>query len=349
MISRLKMLIIVNWDEQGSWPLLLGLKGVVRRIDVRGPFLTDCRWIGWVNSASVYLAEFYGPLITLFRRARYDVVISWQMRIGICYGLLKRLFHYKRRPIHIIQDFHIDLSHTGCFYRIKVGLLKLAVPGIDYFFCTSSEEEEIYSRMFGIPRERIVFLPLVEAPQTFAEPLHPREDYVFAFGLSDRDYDTLVRAVASLPFHTCILSSKYRPAEALPENVQWIRHRVSRSEMIRLIASSRIVVLPLKDYRVSAGQISMLEVMALARPLIVTENMATKEYALHKQTVLFFQAGKDRELAGHIRYLWEHPEEAEGMGKRAKQAAAGLVDRRFGVLRAVLDRCAVDVQKGVAS
>jgi glycosyltransferase involved in cell wall biosynthesis len=106
------------------------------------------------------------------------------------------------------------------------------------------------------------------------------------------------------------------------------------------------VVLPLKDYRISAGQISMLEVMALARPLIITENMATKEYAVHQQSALFFKAGNDKELADQIQYLWNHREFAEKIGQQARQTALKLGEQRIHVFKYLLENCAMEIQKG---
>jgi glycosyltransferase involved in cell wall biosynthesis len=346
LTSQLKLLILVNWKEDGKWPLLHALAKRVRSVDVLQPFSFKTNFGGRLTYASNYLSEFYTPVMALLKKTDHDVVISWQMRIGVCYGILKRLFHRGKPPVHIIQDFHIDLSKTNWFYRLQIALLKWALPGIDYFCCTSTEEEEIYSRMFGIPRNRIVFLPLVESPKTFEEPAQPRQDYIFSYGKSDRDFDTLVRAVAPLNIQTDILCKNYEPQVPLPENVSVIRTFISDREMVQKIAASRMVVLPLKDYRVSAGQLSMLEVMALARPLIITENMATREYAAHGETALFFQAGDDKELQEHIAYLWHHSEMAEQIGRRARQAALKLHAMRMAVFCGLLEHCATDIHKG---
>jgi glycosyltransferase involved in cell wall biosynthesis len=179
------------------------------------------------------------------------------------------------------------------------------------------------------------------------EPASPIKDYIFSYGNSDRDFDTLVRAVVSLNINTYILSARYQPRHPIPENVTIIRDRISEKELIQWIASSRLVVLPLQDYRISAGQLSMLEVMALARPLIITENMATKEYADHQQTALFFDAGNDEALAEHIGYLWNHREVAEQIGQQARKDAVKLNDRRMIVFERIFECCVIEIEKGV--
>ncbi|MFH1079605.1 MAG: glycosyltransferase [Pseudomonadota bacterium] len=344
VISRLKLAILISWPEEGKWSLPRSLKRTVQNVDVLEPISLKRPFGGRLTRVSNYLSEFSNPLLALIRRKRFDVVVSWHMRIGICYGILKRIVHPRKPPVHIIQDFHINLTRTRGLYRFKLALLKLALPGIDYFFCTSTEEEAIYSQMFNIPRDRIVFLPLAESASNIEESGHPQKEYLFSYGKSDRDFDTLIRSVTPLDVKTYILSAKYKPKVPVPEHVCIIREHVSDKEMVQWIASSRIVVLPLKDYRISAGQISMLEVMALGRPLIITENMATKEYAAHQHSALFFKAGNDGELADHIRYLWNHREYAEQIGQQARLTIVKLNDNRMAAFTNLLERCAMDIQ-----
>ena len=346
VISQLKLAILVNWKEEGHWPFPAQLRQKVQSVDILQQLSFKIPFSGRLNYISKYLSEFYIPLLALIQRQRFDVIVSWQMRIGVCYGLLKRLCHFNKLPVHIIQDFHIDLTQTRGLYRLKLALLKLAIPGIDFFFCTSTEEEAIYSQMFNIPRNRIAFLPLVQAASIFEETSYPKKDYIFSFGNSDRDFDTLIQAVTPLNFNTYILSQKYKPKIPVPANVFIMREYVSDKEMIQWIASSRMVILPIKDYQVSAGQFSMLEVMALARPLIITENLCAKEYLVHQHSALFFKARSDKELADHIRYLWNHRESAEQLGQEARQAALKLGDKRMTAFINLLDICAMDLQKG---
>jgi hypothetical protein len=344
---RQKLLILVNWQEKGMWLFLQFLKNRKHPVDIVQPVSLKHTINSRFTYISNYLSEFYLPVMALIRRNRYDVIVSWQMRIGVCYGFLKRIIHGNKPPLHIIQDFHIDLTQTRRLYRFKIALLKLAIPGIDYFCCTSTEEEAIYSRMFGIPRNRIQFLPLVGSQPSLDALRCSGQDYIFSYGKSDRDFDTLIRSVARLNMQTYILSAKFKPRVPVPENVRILRNFISDKDLIKWITSSRIVVLPLKDYRISAGQISMLEVMTLARPLIITKNMATKEYAIHQQTALFCSAGNDPELTGQIQYLWDQPEAAEHIGQKARESILNLNENRMTVFSDLLERCTMDNRKGV--
>ena len=107
---------------------------------------------------------------------------------------------------------------------------------------------------------------------------------------------------------------------------------VSEEELIDLILSSRFVVLPLNDYAISAGQNTMIETMALGRPLIVTSNMATIEYATHGDTALFFQAQDVKDLQKQIQFLVQNPKIAEKMGYRAREAIRAFPDKEMAIL-----------------
>lgn len=322
-----RVLILVHWREEGKWDLLRSLEAKGISVDLLQPyfpFLPDSPF----NRFCPWLAEFYLPLIAMSRRNRFDIIVTWSMRMGVCLGLLNRLLLRGSRPKHVIQDFHIDLTRKDIGYKQKLKLLKWAVEGIDFFLCTSNQEAEIYTKIFQIPREKIRFFP-VAPPRHFLEiePL-PRGDYLFSYGNSDRDFETLLRVVRELHVPTVILSQRYRPSRPLPSNVTLIGERITLSSMIQWIMGARCVVLPLEDRRVAAGQIAMLETMALGSPLVISYNWATQEYAVHGREVLFFEPGDVATLKEAIHCLWEQPQTASAMGTQARKAAALIPERQ---------------------
>lgn len=336
-IEDLRVMILITWKEEGEWDLYKALEDRVRRLEVLQPFLL--RWpprIFW-KKMTTKLCDLYIPLLALFKRKDFDVVFSWSMRMGICYGIVNRCFRHRASPRHVFRDFHINLTRKDRMYRLKMVLLRLALPGIDYFLCTSREEEKIYSHMFHIPHNKIRFYP--DSPPKHLLESHPvsRRDYIFSYGNSDRDFDTLVEASRHLKERVIILSQRYAPQNSLPDTVQLITNKIPEGDLIELITSSRLVVLSLTDYAVSAGQNSMVETMALGRPLVVTANMATMEYATHGETALFFKGKDPLELERHIRFLWENPEEAERMGQRAREAARYHAERGVALFFQILE------------
>ncbi len=312
---------MVHWKHDDSWDLFSALKKRVRKLTALEPLFKQKQFSSRLERLNLRFSELYLPFAALKKRKSYDVVITWVMRASVMYGILNRLVPSDERPLHIAYDFHINTTRRDRAYRLRLFLLRLALPGIDGFMCTSEREKQLYSEMFSIPTENIYFCPIAEYyPDLIDAPGNARKDYIFSYGTSDRDFDTLVEASRATSLPVRILSKDYAPGVQLPDNIEIIRKRVPEREMIGLIAAARIVVLPMQFAEVAAGQQSMLEVMALGRPLVVTENTATAAYAKNGVDVLFCKARDAASLKHQMQRLWDNPDEAERMGARAREA-----------------------------
>ncbi len=338
MTKHLKLMILVTWKEQGQWDLYQTLKDLVARLEILQPFFFEQPQPAFLQKFANRLSSFYIPIMALKKGKGFDAIFSWSMRMGVCFGILKHFLGTTSGPKHILRDFHINLVRKDLAYRIKLRLMKLAFPGIDYFLCTSNAEVTIYTKMFGIPSDRICFYPDSPSDHLFKNFAVLKKDYIFAYGNSDRDFKTLIRACKEPLCQVIILSQKYIPSLPLPNHIKMIKDMVSEEKLIDLILSSRLVVLPLNDYAISAGQNTMIETMALGRPLIVTSNMATIEYATHGDTALFFQAQDVKGLQKQIRFLVQNPEIAEKMGYRAREAIRAFPDKEMAVLFNVIEQ-----------
>ncbi len=339
VINRLRLLFLLPWKEEGRWGLYQEIHPLAKELRIVHPYG------GWANTRLLgrvagKLGEFLVPLTAARKRHRFDVVMSWSMRIGIVHGFVSRLLR-DRTALHVMRDFHINLERRDTGYRLRLFLLKLAIPGIDLFLCTSRQEELIYARLFNIDRKRLLFFPDFPIASLCNRTPCAGQDYIFAYGNSDRDFDTLVRAAARFQNRMVILSQTYVPGVSVPGHVTLIRERLSLEELVGLVSACRLMVLPLQSYWVAAGQNSMLETMALGRPLIVTSNLATLEYAEHRKTAVFVEARDAAGLAEELAYFWHHSDEAEAIGRQARNHAQQLIDDRLPTFLRVLDRLMV--------
>jgi len=338
VIDQLRVLAIVQWNEEGRWPLYRLLAQRVKQMDCLSPRDFQSSRTSFRNRLLSLGANFYLPFVAFKRRRNYDVVLVWTQRMGVLCGLLNRLFGKGPSPRYILNDFHLNPIRKDLFYLLRLKLVKLTLSGIDFFLCTSTTEEKVYSDLFHIPPEKIRFFPLSCHPDFLQYNVNnPERDYIFSFGNSDRDFDSLIEASEGLPIKVVILSQNYNRRRTVPPNVVLIRDKIEYDEVIRFIASSRFVVLPLQAYGIACGQLSMLETMTLGRPLIISANVATIEYATHPSTVLFYEAGNVPMLRGHMEYLLENKEHAEEMGQRARELCRPSYEKRFSVLMNVLD------------
>jgi len=321
--ARLRLLVVVTWKEEGQWYLYRQLKTRFRTVEVLqpGPGMRHVPALaGRVMPALLALRAFA-------RRRRFDAVCSWSTPVGVCYGLLNRLAGRRGGPRHILRDFHVNMEREDWRYRLRLGLLRTALPGIDTLLCTSREEAPLYAETFALEPARIRFFPDVPPSQFLAvRTAAAVSDYIFAYGNSDRDFDTLLKAVQGLGHQTIILSQQFAPRRPVPPGVQIVSDRVSMPKIQEIIQAAAVVVVPLEHYRVAAGQNSLLEAMALGRPVIVTENFATREYTVHGRTALLCPAGDAACMAQLLRQVFADRSAAEAMAARARQAASEMLD-----------------------
>lgn len=335
--DRLRLLIVVTWKEEGEWYLYRQLMTHYRCVEVLQPRRDSGPWPKCAAALAGRLTPALLALRAFSRRKHFDTVCSWCMPVGVCYGLLNRLFGDRGAPRHILRDFHVSVVRTDWRYRLRIALLRWALPGIDAVLCTSRQEEMLYADTFAIAPRRISFFPDVPPSQFLnVQATATVSNYIFAYGNSDRDFDTLLEAVKGLGHDTVILSQQFTPRRAVPAGVRIVSRRVSMREMQEMIQAAAVVVVPLEHYRVAAGQNSMLEAMALGRPVIVTENFATREYASHGHTVLFCPAGDATQMAQLIRQVFEDRNEAEAMAARAHEATAVMLDRQVELFADIL-------------
>lgn len=341
-----RMLLLLCWKEKGEWYFLNGLREAGMRVTLLCPWFQDGP--RRLARLSLRLSRFYLPVWALFRCRDQDAIVSWDLPCTATVGLLKRFVRlFRRLPPHVGRDFHINPTRVGHpWYAFKLRLLAAAMPGVDLALTTSRTEEAWYAARFHCPRERFAFLPDAPASDLFRVSPSPVGGYVFAYGNSDRDFDTLVAAAREIPAPIVILSQKYAPAGPLPENVSLVRDFVSRAELIGRIGGAACCVVPLLDADVAAGQNSMFEAMSLGRPLVVTENVATAEYVASGKNALLCPPRDPAALAAAVRTVLADPAAARGMGDQARQDARAWLDRQITMF---LDAFAETVRKAATA
>ncbi|GAB6036595.1 hypothetical protein JCM15519_11540 [Fundidesulfovibrio butyratiphilus] len=326
-----RVLICTSWADDGDWRFLNILRDKGLRVELLEPALLRRRFMpGWVKKLSIRLCSFYQPLMLLSRRDRHDAILTLNTRIGTFYGLTARLIAPAKRPPHLLRDFHLDFTRFAHpLYQLRMLLVRLAVPGMDALLTTSSEECRLYSAIFGIESWRFRFYPDTAGGAYMAwDKTLPEGDYVFAYGNSDRDFDTLMRAAPNIKAPVVVLSQTYKPSGPLPPSARLITRRVPQEELITLIAKARAVVIPLKDYYVAAGQNAMLEVLALSRPLVVTRNVTVVEHARHEKDALIVPAKDPEAMAQAVNRLLDNPELGRTLGRHGRKTALACPERQ---------------------
>ena len=220
------------------------------------------RWVG-VAPLQAWLA---------FReRGHYDVIVTDGEHIGLPLALLLKVARSKVG--------HLTIGHRLTAPKKRPFFKWLKVHShISLIALHSRMQYDLAMRTLGIPAAQLALIPYqVDAdfwcPQPVAE-----ERLICSAGLEFRDYPTLMSAVEGMDVEVVIGAasnwSKRRntaAGAALPGNVKVASF--DYAALRTLYARSSIVVVPLDDIDFQAGVTTILEAMAMGKPVIVTHSL----------------------------------------------------------------------------
>ena len=260
-----------------------------------------------------------------FRRRRdYDCVISWYDRAALAYAFL--LVVTRSRSPHVALLTWLS--------RPKRLALRLLQGRIDRIVLWSDMQRELSTAFFGIEPAKLVSVPhLVD--EEFWRPMDsPVLDWIAAAGSSQRDYGTLLDAIAGLPV-TCRIATLAQALDVktidlavtqrslasheIPANV--ILGGASEKEMREIYARSRFVVLPLLPSFRDSGITVAVEAMAMGKAIICSRTYGMVDIVEHGVNGILVPPGDAAALRAAIVDLCDHPEEAERMGQEGRRRA----------------------------
>jgi glycosyltransferase involved in cell wall biosynthesis len=240
----------------------------------------------------------------LRQRARADVILTEGVRESMAYGLLCLLTG--RTSKQVMTEVFIDDPKKGPVWRLKNALYGVIARRAIGVLVNSRAEVDSISARYGVPRDRIRFVPL---NSTLAnEPVSQHDDgFILAAGRSLRDYSTLIEAAREIGMPLVIVCGREdaMPAE-LPPNIS-IRREVGYEEYLDLLRRCTFVALPLRATERATGQVVALEAMALGKPVVASRVAGTIDYIRDGETGLLVEPGNPDALRSALRRLISDP------------------------------------------
>jgi glycosyltransferase involved in cell wall biosynthesis len=142
---------------------------------------------------------------------------------------------------------------------------------------------------------------------------------IVSAGRTFRDYATLLAAFRALELPlTVVASSRGTAGLTLPPNVS-ARYDLPFQELLALLASSSIVVLPLDERQISTGQSVLLHAMAMGKPVIASRVTGTLDYVEHLRTGLLVPPGDPDALRSAVVMLAASRDLRVRLGTAAQQ------------------------------
>jgi len=272
-------------------------------------------------------------------RRRYDVLITDSEHIGLPLGVMLRVSRARCRHVLVVHLVSTPL---------KAFLIKyLAGNGVSCYVHHFPSAGPVLERL-GVPPTRRRFVPYMVDSDFWSPVEVAQKRQICAVGLEYRDYPTLVEAVRDLDVAVEIAAGspwsqkadRTRGAE-LPPNV-----RVGRrdyAQLRQLYAESLFTVVPLLENDMQAGITTIVESMAMSRPVIVSRTRGQVGTVLDRHNGLEVPPGDVTALRQAIRWLLDRPEERRRMGAEGRRTIesgmtiAHFVERMSGVVATVSD------------
>ena len=283
---------------------------------------------------------------------RYRVIMTDGEHVGIPLALLLKVG--RRRVAHVTIGHRITATKKRAFFRwFRVH------THIDRIVLHSRRQYELGIHELGIPAQRLALLPYqVDTDFWRPRPDVAEERLICSAGLEFRDYPTLARAVNGLDARVVIgaashWSKRRNTANDIPTPVNVAVSRFDYQTLRDLYARAMIVVVPLDDTDFQAGVTTILEAMAMGKPVIVTHSWGQTDVVEDRRSVtrgaqprqraesflrifaaranialqptgLYVLPGDAAALRQAIVYLLDHPDQRRALGDAARRTVEQL-------------------------
>lgn len=261
--------------------------------------------------AAAQLAE------TFFVKDRYDAVLSWTEKLGMPLAAM-------------LKATHSSLPHVGIFSWIskprQARWLQKTHSHFDAVILMSSVQRNVALHTLGVPEHK---LPLLRWPvdTKFWRELPLEETMICSVGREMRDYSTFITAVCDtgIPAHIAanIVAGKNDPwiqtlSDAQDKYPTITVGKKNFRELRELYARSRFLVMPVLATDTDNGSTSILEAMAMGKPVICSRTEGQVDIIVEGKTGLYVPLNDPRAMRDAIVHLWNNPEKARAMGKEAQ-------------------------------
>lgn len=263
--------------------------------------------------------EFAAVIEAFLIRKHYDVVLSWGEKLGFPFALLCRLVGEQSVP-------HVAMCSWPS-KGFKALMLRLVHSHIDRLILWSTVQHAIVVDRIKVPPMKIAFINYY-VDQKFFRPMGRGSDMICSVGSEMRDFPTLLNALNGIDIKCHIATGAFNNVstswvntlermDALPPNVTI--GKKSPSDLRKLYARSRFVVIPLLESDTDNGITCILEAMAMGKPVICSRIKGQVDVIQDGKTGIFVPVGDSKALRNAIQYLWNNPEVAKRMGQAGRE------------------------------
>ncbi|MHB1586410.1 MAG: glycosyltransferase family protein [Acidiferrobacteraceae bacterium] len=233
-------------------------------------------------------------------RAKTVIVCHTGHYAGLIVG---RILHAVRpsRGVYLFNFYIHGMGKRGSVQRILRWLFSQNLA-----IAVQSKVEYDYFRMLA-PHADVRYIPFgQDGPKNVRHDQIMLGEYIFSGGYTNRDYRLLIDCARSLKHLRFVIAcSRLNDIpEQIPNNVEIIRD-IEFSEFHRLMAGSRLVVVPLRDDVGAAGQMVALAAMKFNKTIIYPNFDVLSQYFRSEESGIEYTAGNRESLQRAISSVYD--------------------------------------------
>jgi glycosyltransferase involved in cell wall biosynthesis len=315
-----EVLIVTPHLEQTVVDLrdLLGGEGVVD-LFCSNPVRVQGHKRGLLSRLRYY---WFDPILTMMRLVpfvwRYRLVITYYHRNGYWLGLVRRIFLGRKQATWVWIGFAPNPVRRGLRGLAKEAITRSALAGHDLVVCNALPVVDMIKQRFPKVANRVTYVRWGGGGSPRAMDQCPDKGYIFCGGRTNRDFDTVLEAVAELRCPTVIVApGEEQFSVAVPPHVS-VHRDIPSEEFSRLMRDAGIVVVALKRQDISSGQVLLNQAMQHGKAVVVTAVAGMEAYVTDGTDALLVASGDVQDLKVKLALLLDSAERRKIMGRAAR-------------------------------
>jgi glycosyltransferase involved in cell wall biosynthesis len=237
---------------------------------------------------------------------------------------LLRLFLPGRRPAIALIGFIFTERSGAAVNRLRQLYYGFVLARCRCIICHSRLEAARYAALFPRAAKNFVFVPwggTVTGSDAISAAPMGGAFRLLAAGRSGRDYPTLAAAIDGTGIETTVICDNVESlgAIAATDTLHILRHCYDNEYLAQLAAASAVVV-PLAVDNISAGQMVLIQAMAMGRPVVATNTPSITDYITDGVEGLLVPRGDSAALRGALLRLRHDPALVARLGKAGRRA-----------------------------
>ncbi len=278
----------------------------------------------YILKTSIGLGDVCSVKAHMWQMNRAKVVVATTDNVGLPAMRLKARGHLKTPLVYVSIGLPERLQALEAVSPSRARRYRKWLSSVDLFVAYGYGEAEWLRHWFG-ETAQVHFIPFGVDTQKWSP--HTGGDKgvdILSIGADPmRDYDLLIEYARQHPaVSICIVTGRgvTDTVRALPQNIQ-LKFQVPPEKLYSWIAAARMVVLPVKENSYSGATTTLLQCMAMEKPVAVSRVGAIHEgYGFSDgENLRWLEPGSEKSMRNVLDDMLVHQERSEEMGMKARQ------------------------------